>query len=102
QFHCGKAPPAAEPSTMAVRCPICGGISALRESELGGQIAVDLESDANFDEGRSCPGHGVSLSTAVVDRRFSPNLSAGPYRRKGVVNKAGPSGISAGPGVVVL
>jgi hypothetical protein len=26
-------------------------------SELGGEIAVDLETDAEFDKGRSCPSH---------------------------------------------
>ena len=33
-------------------------------SELGREVTVDLEADADFDKGRSCPGHGRFLSTA--------------------------------------
>ena len=89
QFHCGKAPPAAEPSTMAVRRPIYRGrASAMSGSELGRQIAVDLESDANLDKGRGSPSlnagsHGVSLSTAV-DQRFSIRLTQCHNAARGV------------------
>src|SRR5450631_1511751 len=41
--------------------PVPGSLT----SELGGQIAVDFESDANFDEGRGGPSHSISLSTAL-------------------------------------
>ena len=43
---------------MAVRRPIQRdrGERAMR-SEFGRQIAVDLEADADFDEGRCGPGH---------------------------------------------
>ena len=46
-----------------------------RKSELGRQIAVDLESDADFDKGRCRPGHGVSFRPLFHWRRFS-NTSA--------------------------
>src|SRR3989304_8289304 len=55
----------------------------MRRSELGRQIAVDLESDANLDEGRGGPNHGVSLSTACC-RRLLDKISASLKRRKGV------------------
>ena len=50
QFHCGKPPPAAEPSTMAERRPIQDRREA-SGSELGRQVSVDLEADADLDEG---------------------------------------------------
>jgi hypothetical protein len=40
-----------------------------QRSELGRQIAVDLEADADFDECRGCPGHG-----------FSPLRARPPFR----------------------
>jgi hypothetical protein len=46
---------------------------AVREeelSELGRQIAVDLKTDAYFDEGGSGPGHGVSSYDANSGRQF--------------------------------
>jgi hypothetical protein len=55
----------------------------MRRSELGRQIAVDLESDANLDEDRGGPSHGVSLSTAIVDRRFVTTLTHGHNAARG-------------------
>ena len=34
-------------------------------SELGRQVAVDFEADADLDEGRGCPGHGFSSLVCV-------------------------------------
>jgi hypothetical protein len=67
QFHCGKPPPAAAPSTMAVRFPIHEKekTKACR-SELGRKIAVDLEADADFDEGGCGPGHDRFLSSVTL------------------------------------
>src|SRR5580698_465811 len=58
-------------------------------SELGRQIAVDLESDANLDESRGRPRHGRSLSirpatgqssgrTASEQRLFKLNRNGHP------------------------
>ena len=59
QFHCGKPPPPAEPSTIAVKRPIQRDNYRAKgaDLELGREVAVDLEADADFDKGRSCPGH---------------------------------------------
>ena len=69
QFHCGNPPPAAAPSTMAVGCPIQARRQKRRRgSELGRQIAVDLEADANLDKRWSGPGrpvHGRFLSLVL-------------------------------------
>jgi cytochrome c556 len=56
QFHCGKPPPAAEPRTRAVNRPIQDRRECA-ESELGRQISVDLEADADLNEARGCPRH---------------------------------------------
>ena len=40
-----------------------------RRSEFGRQIAVDLKADADLDEGRGRPGHGVSSSSRSMDQR---------------------------------
>jgi hypothetical protein len=42
----------------------------LEESELGGQISVDLEADANFDESRGRPSHAFLLACAHNERLF--------------------------------
>src|SRR5262249_14741270 len=65
QFHCGKPPPPAEPSTIAVKRPIQreNKRTKVADLELGREVAVDLEADADFYEGRRCPGH---------DRSFRP------------------------------
>src|ERR1700685_1313815 len=76
-FHGENPPPAAAPRTMAAsrlttlrpihedRAETSGG------SELSRQIAVDLEADADFDEGRSCPRHGRSLPGRSLGRPHS-------------------------------
>jgi hypothetical protein len=46
---------------MAVRRPNSGLTQARQDLELGRQVAVDLESDADLDEGRCSPGHCVSF-----------------------------------------
>ena len=59
QFHCGKPPPAAAPRTMADSRPIAGpGGQTIRRSDLGRQIAVDFQADADLDKGRGRPRHG--------------------------------------------
>src|SRR5436190_8056405 len=53
-----------------------------RRSELSRQIAVDFEADADLDEGRSGPGHGLLLRRArppVANQRA--NLSSGSVPR---------------------
>ena len=50
-------------------------------SEFGRQIAVDLEADADLDEGRGGPGHGVSSAVSFVANLT--HESAGPLRCKG-------------------
>src|SRR5215470_5493843 len=52
---------------MAVSRPMRRGRRLWRWylSELGRQVAVDLEPDADFDEARSRPGHDVSSSRAT-------------------------------------
>jgi hypothetical protein len=60
-----EPPPACE--TMAVR--------EEELSELGRQIAVDLKTDAYFDEGGSGPGHGVSS----YDRPQRAAIRQNPY-----------------------
>jgi hypothetical protein len=54
----GKPPPAAAPSTMAVR-------RLDRRSELGRQVAVDFETDADLEKGWGRPCHGRSLFILV-------------------------------------
>ena len=77
QFHWGKPPPAAEPSTKAdrrlmrrlSRQPTDFESETDVRSELGRQVAVDLEADADFDEGRGRPGHEFLHSLWVYNRR---------------------------------
>src|SRR6516162_5577831 len=65
QFHWGKPPPAAAPSTKAdkrlmrrlSRQPTDLASETDVRSELGRQVAVDLEADADFDESRGRPSH---------------------------------------------
>jgi hypothetical protein len=78
QFHCGKPPPAAEPRTRAVNRPI----QDRRKwgSELGRQIPVDLQADADLNEGRGCPGHSSSSLTFRRDKRKC-RLDQGPQPR---------------------
>jgi len=51
QFHCGK--PAAEARTRAVNRPIQDRRKS--GSELGRQVPVDLQADADLNEGRGYP-----------------------------------------------
>src|SRR6266700_1823683 len=60
QFHCGKPPPAAEPSTIAVRRPIKQNLSDAG-LELGRQVAVDLETNTNLNQDWGRP-HDLFLS----------------------------------------
>ena len=62
QFHCGKPPPAAEPSTIARRRLISQGMS-----DLGRQIAVDFEAEADFYERRCGPSHGLLLCDSLTN-----------------------------------
>ena len=50
---------------------------AAARSEFGRQIAVDLEADADLDEGRGGPGHGCFL----CERRFRPCTKRKPALR---------------------
>jgi len=103
QFHCGNAPPAAAPSTMAFRRliqrAVCDGSGG---SEFRRQIAVDLETEANFDEDRGRPGHNRIHSTArynqsITRARNAASPSSGRpvagavsrYRRDGTGRAAG-------------
>jgi hypothetical protein len=46
---------------MAVRRPNCGLTQTRQSLELGRQVAVDLEPNADLDKRRSGPGHFVSF-----------------------------------------
>jgi len=46
---------------MAVRRPNCGLTQTRQGLELGRQVAVDLEPNADLDQRRSCPGHFASF-----------------------------------------
>ena len=67
QFHWGKPPPAAAPSTKADRRLMRrlsrqpSDFESERDvrSELGRQVAVDLEADADLDKDRGRPRHGT-------------------------------------------
>src|SRR5215470_348251 len=63
---------------MAVRRPMLGGGSEVDGSELGREVAVDLEPDADFDEGRGRPRHGSFPSS--IGRR-SRIIARGPRRQ---------------------
>jgi hypothetical protein len=52
-------PPAAEPSTMAEKAPHSGPTQSVGDQNSAWQVTVDLEADADLDEGGSRPGHGV-------------------------------------------
>jgi hypothetical protein len=71
-------------------------------SELSRQIAVDLESDADLDEGRGCPGHwpfpSVFMNTArYIGSRSESNLRGAPTR----TTAPGPrSGAATAPGLL--
>src|ERR1043165_2474202 len=54
---------AAAPSGTAATIVFC-----VRRSELGRQVAVDFEADADFDKRRSGPGHGVLLEAGASAR----------------------------------
>ena len=87
QFHCGKAPPPAEPSTIAVKRPIQGIMeNASCRLEFGREVAVDLEADADFDERRSGPGHDHFLcswfSSQPIQQLFLPPESASGLSRR--------------------
>lgn len=47
-------------ATTAVRPHRTSG-DAVKASEFGRKVAVDLQTDADFDEGRGCPGHDASF-----------------------------------------
>src|SRR5438309_1640615 len=72
---------------MAVIRPMPARRQAEAEgSELGRQIAVDLEPDADLDEGRSSPGHGrvpLHSRAVLVGRLRQCNARAGGAQRHG-------------------
>src|SRR5215831_19020713 len=60
---------------MAVSRPMRRGREpAFQASEFGRQVAVDLEPDADFDERRCRPSHGVSSSAAHAALKRPPLL----------------------------
>ena len=67
---------------MAVRRPIERG-RALDASELGRQVAVDLEPEADFDEGRRRPGHEHVLLDRAM-RLAGENLAQAQRLRNAV------------------
>jgi hypothetical protein len=73
QFHCGKPPPAAEPSTLAVSRDTTRPRGA--ESEFRRQIAVNLKPDADFDENRRGPKHRCLLWHQVGPNKRSKTKS---------------------------
>jgi hypothetical protein len=79
QFHCGKPPPAAEPSTITERRPmrrhslsVAYAVRKQERSEFGRQIAVDLEPDADFDKNGSGPRHCIPPHDALDGRKCEP------------------------------
>jgi hypothetical protein len=74
----GKPPPAAEPRTRAVNRPIQDR-RKWAGSELGRQIPVDLQADADLNEGGGCPGHwSPSLQEFVNKKKLN---CGGPARK---------------------
>lgn len=61
QFHCGKPPPAADPSTRAtgLGCQFCL-VNRTACSDAGGEVPVDFHAEADFTECRAGPCHGSS------------------------------------------
>src|SRR5215831_11621659 len=62
-----ESPPAAEPRTRTVNRPIQDR-RKWAGSELGRQIPVDLQADADLNEGRGCPGHSSSSLTFLSSK----------------------------------
>jgi hypothetical protein len=70
-------------------------------SELSRQIAVDLESDADLDEGRGCPGHwpfpSVFMNTArYIGSRSESNLRGAQFACDRTITAATSASIAAG------
>src|SRR5262245_24038127 len=59
QFHCGKPPPAADPSTtIFIAASLRPQMAAYQSNlDLGREIVVDLEADADFANNRLGPAH---------------------------------------------
>src|SRR5262245_50234338 len=60
QFHCGKPPPAADPSTTTfmIAASFRPQMAAYQSNlDLGRDIVVDLEADADFANNRLWPAH---------------------------------------------
>ena len=93
QFHCGKPPPAAAPSTrtrirQGHRMCAPRAEHGRRVRSAVGHVGRDLEAEAPFNRGRSLPSHGhapvvlacrASMSTPTVccnPLGFQPNLRA--------------------------
>src|SRR4029077_4655411 len=57
-----------QPSIRAVSRPLRTQANGPR-SELGRQVPVDLEADADFNEGRGCPGHCWSFLGFVKEKK---------------------------------
>ena len=58
QFHCGKPPPAADPSTRKRTSRRPSAVDArLARSDLGGSVAGDFHADADFADFRGGPSH---------------------------------------------
>jgi hypothetical protein len=69
-------------------------------SELSRQIAVDLESDADLDEGRGCPGHwpfpSVFMNTArYIGSRSESNLRGAQFACDRTITAATSASIAA-------
>jgi hypothetical protein len=65
-----KPPPAAAPSTMTGAHFTADREGLVRGSELGRQVTVDLEADADLDKGRARPRDGRLLF--ILIHRCSP------------------------------
>jgi hypothetical protein len=85
QFHCRKLPPWSAGGQLPIQAR-----RRKAGSELGRQIPVDLQADADLNEGRGCPGHSSSSSTFPSDKQKS-TLNQGAQPRKPGNNHAGES-----------
>jgi hypothetical protein len=66
EFHCGKPPPAAAPSTMTRNAGPPGYGSVQFRSDLGAGVRVDLQPDSDLDDARLLPLFHADLLSNIA------------------------------------